>query len=69
FQNIILKLLDRAESLKAKSISFPALGTGILRYPPDISAEVIMEAIRQHAKKNTHTLQFVDIVVFPKDKK
>ncbi|KAI8787950.1 poly [ADP-ribose] polymerase 14, partial [Biomphalaria glabrata] len=68
-QNIISKLLDRAESLKAKSISFPALGTGILRYPPDISAEVIMEAIRQHAKMNTHSLQFVNIVVFPKDKK
>uniref|UniRef100_A0A2C9KFU4 Macro domain-containing protein n=1 Tax=Biomphalaria glabrata TaxID=6526 RepID=A0A2C9KFU4_BIOGL len=67
--HIISRLLDRAEKLKAKSISFPALGTGILRYPPDISAEIVMEAIRLHAEKNTHALQSVNIVVFPKDKK
>ncbi|KAK0040328.1 poly [ADP-ribose] polymerase 14, partial [Biomphalaria pfeifferi] len=67
--HIISRLLDRAEILKAKSISFPALGTGILRYPPDISAEIVMEAIRLHAEKNTHALQSVNIVVFPKDKK
>ncbi|KAK0040320.1 poly [ADP-ribose] polymerase 14, partial [Biomphalaria pfeifferi] len=67
--NTVRSLLDRAERLKSKSISFPALGTGILRYPPDISSEIIMEAIRRHAEKNTYDLQFVNIVVYSKDKK
>ncbi|XP_055878430.1 protein mono-ADP-ribosyltransferase PARP15-like isoform X1 [Biomphalaria glabrata] len=67
--NTVSRLLDRAERLKSKSISFPALGTGILRYPSDISSEIIMEAIRRHAEKNKYDLQFVNIVVYSKDKK
>ncbi|KAH9492142.1 Protein mono-ADP-ribosyltransferase parp14 [Bulinus truncatus] len=68
-KSLIRKMLERADELKAKSISFPALGTGNLNYPPDLSCKVILESISEYSNQNPYShLDHVNIVIYPKDK-
>ncbi|KAH9499181.1 hypothetical protein Btru_004357 [Bulinus truncatus] len=65
---LVEKLFQEADQLKITSISIPALGTGKLGYPADVSAEVIAKAIKNFTKSNTKTsLRIIKIVVFPAD--
>ena len=41
--------LARAEEIGAKSIGFPAFGTGVARFPIDECARVMVAAVRQHS--------------------
>uniref|UniRef100_A0A182YTT6 Poly [ADP-ribose] polymerase n=1 Tax=Biomphalaria glabrata TaxID=6526 RepID=A0A182YTT6_BIOGL len=60
--DLLENLLARAEILQAKSISFPALGTGGLGFPL-----VMLESIIQHSKLKSDSLQQIQLVVFPSD--
>ncbi|KAH9492135.1 hypothetical protein Btru_048699 [Bulinus truncatus] len=67
-KNLIKKLLEGAENFKAESISFPALGTGNLTFPPEITAQVMLEMIAEYSKNNpSSVVKLVNIVVFPQD--
>ncbi len=55
--------LNIAESLKLKSISFPALGTGVYGWSHQQSAEIATKAIFEWLKKTQSKIQIRYIVV------
>ncbi|XP_067657899.1 protein mono-ADP-ribosyltransferase PARP14-like [Haliotis asinina] len=62
--------LQRAPSRGYETIAFPALGTGILQYPPEIVARVFKEKIAAFSTDNPLTcLREVIIVLYLKDEK
>jgi O-acetyl-ADP-ribose deacetylase (regulator of RNase III) len=54
--------LRRAEELGLRSIGFPALATGVARFPVDECAEVMIGAVRDYADE--HHDSSIDLVVF-----
>ena len=44
-QTFILRCLSEANNRQMKSIAFPALGTGNLRYPKDLVAKVMFDTV------------------------
>lgn len=58
-----LNSLKRAEDLKLKSIAFPSFGTGVGRFPPEKSAKAMLNAVKEHLKKET-SLQEVLFVLY-----
>lgn len=51
-----------------KSISFPALGTGVLEYPPDSVARWMIEACCDYCNAApTTSINKVNIVIYSKD--
>jgi O-acetyl-ADP-ribose deacetylase (regulator of RNase III) len=60
--------LRRAEELKLKSIAFPALATGVGRFPVDECAEVMIRAVRNYARAHPEsTIELVVFVLFGED--
>jgi O-acetyl-ADP-ribose deacetylase (regulator of RNase III) len=57
-----LNSLRRAEELKLKSIAFPALATGVARFPVDECARVMLGAAREHSA--THSQSTIELMVF-----
>lgn len=50
------------------SIAFPAIGTGTLRYPPNIAASKMFQAVEEvAATSNLKYLREVNFVIFPTD--
>ncbi|HEU0183859.1 MAG TPA: macro domain-containing protein [Blastocatellia bacterium] len=54
--------LRRAEELRLKSIAFPALATGVARFPVDRCAEVMVGAARDYAAE--HAGSSIEQVIF-----
>ncbi len=54
--------LRRAEQLKLKSIAFPALATGVARFPVDECAQVMISAVREYGA--AHPTSSIERVVF-----
>lgn len=64
-RNATVNSLRRAEELKLKSIAFPALGTGVARFPVGQCAEVMIGAVRDYAAENrASSLELVVFVLF-----
>lgn len=61
---MILKCLNEAEKLKAESIAFPAIGTGVLRYPPETVGKVFLEACAEFAESNHGYVETIKLVIF-----
>src|SRR5215471_20404637 len=61
-RNATLNSLRRAEELRLKSIAFPALATGVARFPVDRCAEVMITAARDYVAE--HPGGSIDLVVF-----
>jgi O-acetyl-ADP-ribose deacetylase len=40
--------LTRAAEIKAETIAFPAISTGIYRFPKPLAAEIAMKTVREH---------------------
>ncbi len=55
--------LDIAEKYKLESIAFPAIGTGIARFPIEQCAKIMIELILRHTKMQTY-LKDVYIVLY-----
>jgi O-acetyl-ADP-ribose deacetylase len=55
--------LLRASEKKLASIAFPAIGTGIAGFPLDRCANVMLEEVREHLKRET-SLQLVEFALF-----
>ena len=47
--------LEKASQIGCTSIAFPAIGTGILKYPRDVVARVMLEKILSFGEKNPET--------------
>lgn len=53
---------------KLSSIAFPALGTGILQYPADLVAKLMIESVIDYATQNPScTLNEVVVVLYHQD--
>ena len=55
------KCLDECKQQKISSIAFPALGTGVLSFPPQVAAKIMLESV---ATMNDSTGLTVHIVIF-----
>jgi O-acetyl-ADP-ribose deacetylase len=54
--------LRRADELQLRSIAFPALATGVARFPVEECARVMIAAVREYATEQTTSS--VELVVF-----
>jgi O-acetyl-ADP-ribose deacetylase len=61
-RNATLNSLRRAEELKSKSIAFPALATGVARFPLEECAEVMISAVRDYGKSQPESV--IELVAF-----
>ncbi|GAB1599116.1 hypothetical protein Ahia01_000188800, partial [Argonauta hians] len=67
---IMTKCLQEADQLGAKSIAFPVLGAGGLKYPIEKLPSTMYEAARKYFKENnTSQLKDVKFVIYPNDTK
>ncbi|XP_041642867.1 protein mono-ADP-ribosyltransferase PARP14-like [Cheilinus undulatus] len=65
---IIRYCLGEAEKLKMASLSFPAIGTGNLRFPRDVVSRVLLREIHAFSSRETpQHLREVVIIVHPTD--
>ncbi|XP_038654293.1 protein mono-ADP-ribosyltransferase PARP14-like isoform X2 [Scyliorhinus canicula] len=65
---IIQKCLQNAHESQHRSISFPAIGTGNLRFPKDTVAKIFFEEIKRFISANsTSTLKEVKLIIYEKD--
>jgi hypothetical protein len=63
--NFAKKCLESASKHSCRSIAFPALGTGYLKFPPDLAASKVIQAIKDFQSKQPQTtLSEVKIVIF-----
>jgi len=61
----ILSSLMLANDLQAKSISFPAISTGIFGFPTDRAADIFMEEISAYSiNKQDQSIQKIILVLF-----
>ncbi|NXY48625.1 PAR14 polymerase, partial [Ceuthmochares aereus] len=66
--NVITKCLEIAEELSLKTITFPAIGTGILDFPKSIVAKLLFDKVFEFSSKNrVNSLEEVHILLHPKD--
>ncbi|NWR77637.1 PAR14 polymerase, partial [Centropus unirufus] len=66
--NIITKCLEIAEELSLKTITFPAIGTGILGFPRSIVAKLLFDKVFEFSSKNrVNSLEEVHFLLHPKD--
>ncbi|XP_022096545.1 poly [ADP-ribose] polymerase 14-like isoform X2 [Acanthaster planci] len=67
---LVQSLLKQAETLKMVSMAIPALGTGNLNYPPDVTARVMYEAVVTFSSQHPNAvLKDIRFVVYDKDTK
>ena len=50
--------LALADSLGATSIAFPAISTGIYRFPPDLAADIALRTVRAHQPQTLQSVVF-----------
>ncbi|XP_067934852.1 protein mono-ADP-ribosyltransferase PARP14-like isoform X2 [Watersipora subatra] len=68
-KGIVATCLSMAASESHTSITFPALGTGNLRYPVDQVSKGMIEAVTEYAESNPHSsIVGVKIVIYHLDK-
>ena len=58
------KCLVECDRLKLSSIAFPALGTGALHFPPEVSAELMITTAIDFMKEKHHSIRAIHIVVY-----
>ena len=63
--DFITNCLEEADRHDTKYIAFPTLGTGALKYPPDVMAKTMKKCITSFDLKYSHTkLHHIYIVVY-----
>lgn len=62
-ESSVRQCLEIAEKYKLNSIAFPAIGTGIARFPIEQCAKIMIKVILNHIKKQTH-LKDIYIVLY-----
>ncbi|KAL3880949.1 hypothetical protein ACJMK2_033151 [Sinanodonta woodiana] len=59
----VCKCLKLVHMYKMQSVAFPALGTGSLKYPPQVTASVIHACVEDFCKRNASSNLLIYIVV------
>ena len=54
-ENMIINVMTECDHLKATSVAYPALGTGALKFPPDVTARILVRAVHQYLQGNPNT--------------
>ncbi|XP_038607892.1 protein mono-ADP-ribosyltransferase PARP14-like [Tachyglossus aculeatus] len=69
-KDVVEKCLEITERRRFQSVTFPAIGSGNLCYPPAVVARTMVEAVNQFSqlKQPLSVLSRVHIVVFPQNK-
>ncbi|XP_010183675.1 PREDICTED: poly [ADP-ribose] polymerase 14-like [Mesitornis unicolor] len=66
--DVITKCLQIAEELSLKSITFPAIGTGILGFPRSFVAKLLFDKVFEFSSTNrVNSLEEVHFLLHPKD--
>ncbi|XP_029643253.2 protein mono-ADP-ribosyltransferase PARP14-like [Octopus sinensis] len=65
--HIITTCLEKAERMGAKSLAFPILGAGTLKYPIEKLPGIMYEAVKNYSNQNTSQIKVVNFVVYPQD--
>ncbi|XP_031698453.1 protein mono-ADP-ribosyltransferase PARP14-like [Anarrhichthys ocellatus] len=66
--SIIRFCLNEAENQRMTSLSFPAIGTGNLRFPRDVVSRVLLREVHSFSRRTTPLhLREVAVVVHPSD--
>ncbi|XP_077305871.1 protein mono-ADP-ribosyltransferase PARP14-like isoform X2 [Lithobates pipiens] len=69
FRDIVRSCLSESEKKKLRSITFPAIGTGVLGFPKRAAASFMFEEILKFSSKsNSQHLREVNFILHPKDK-
>lgn len=50
-----------------RTLAFPSIGSGGNRFPKDIAARTILEALREHFSRNVSSVQHIFFVLFDKE--
>ena len=68
-KGIVQKCLVKCDELKASVIAFPALGTGNLKYPARVVADIMISTITEYFKANNNAthIKTVKLVIYLKD--
>ncbi|XP_045190048.2 uncharacterized protein LOC123547196 [Mercenaria mercenaria] len=67
-ESLLSKCLESANDTGFHSIAFPALGTGLLKYPADKVAYTTLQCIEDFSNGNSSTsLQYVNIIIYHRD--
>ena len=62
---MIAELMTECDRLKASSVAFPALGTGVLGFPPDVAARIMVQGTHQYLQQRSVTsVKKVIFVIF-----
>lgn len=56
-------ILDKAQSLKFKTLALPTLGAGVNRYPLERSAEIMLQELARSLEREDNHLERVIVVV------
>jgi len=66
----IYDCLNRCNHFRLDSLAFPALGTGSLRYPADVTAKSMFKHVKSWLGENSNVgMKLISFVVFPNDTK
>jgi O-acetyl-ADP-ribose deacetylase (regulator of RNase III) len=63
-QRCTLRVLLGAEARGARSVAFPALGTGVGDVPMDLAAKLMIEAVRTFAWLEPENVRVVRLVLY-----
>jgi O-acetyl-ADP-ribose deacetylase (regulator of RNase III) len=58
------KCLELAEEHGARTVSFPAIGTGAYGYPPNEAAEIALDSVAQHFEHTASGVREVFFILF-----
>lgn len=62
-KQMISKVLHQCDTLQARSVAFPAIGTGQLGFPSEVIAKIMLQTIDSHLQQST-TIQRVEVMIF-----
>ncbi len=62
----ILNCLKKADSLQMRTIAFPAIGTGVAKFPLEQAIEVMIKTLSDYLMNETN-LELVTITLFPRE--
>lgn len=66
-KNAVLNSLNKAEEYGLKSISFPAISSGIYGCPKDFVAEILIKTAVEYMKKEVSCLETVEFCIYDED--
>ena len=54
-KSMVIKVMAECDRLNASSVAFPALGTGNLGFPSDVTAKIMVQAAHHYLQENPNS--------------